>query len=55
MLNDDIVSLKSSKQEMTVDSITESEYIVASDGGLRKQFGQVSSFMNYKWSLTLLI
>ena len=54
-LNDDTVSWKSSKQVMIVDSITESEYIDASDDSLRKRFGQVSSFMNYKWSLTLLI
>ena len=38
-----------------MDSITESEYIIASGGSLWKQFGQVSSFMNKKWSLELLI
>ena len=54
-LNDDTISWKSSKKVMTVASITESEYIDAFDGSLKKQFGQVNSFMNYKWSLTLLI
>ena len=33
-LNGDTVGWKSSKKEMTVDSIIESEYIVASDGSL---------------------
>ena len=33
-LNGGTVSWKSSKQETTVNSITESEYIVASDGSL---------------------
>ena len=39
MLIGEIVSWKSSKQVMTVDSITDSEYIVASYGSIRKQFG----------------
>ena len=55
MLNGETVSWKSSKQVMTVDSITKSEYIVASNGSIRKKFGQVSSFINYKWSPTLLM
>ena len=33
-LNDDTISWKSSKQETTVDSTTESEYINASNGSL---------------------
>ena len=33
-MNGSIVSWKSSKQELTVDSTTESEYIDASDGSL---------------------
>ena len=40
-LNNGIVSWKSSKKEVTVDSITESKYIVASDGSLGSGFNKV--------------
>ena len=40
-MNGGVVSWKSSKHEMTVESITESDYIVVSDGSLGRNLDKV--------------